>query len=65
MFTSSPSVTINTAHHVSVTHLVNTACGEIQQVKFGKLDPSAKLQLLIPTQINIWSEKHDQITDKQ
>ena len=43
MFTSSRSVTI--AHHISVTHLVNTACNEIQQVKFGKLDPSAKLQL--------------------
>ena len=63
MFTSSRSVTI--AHHISVTHLVNTACNEIQQVKFGKLDPSAKLQLLISTQINFWSEKHDQITDKQ
>ena len=43
MFTSSRSVTI--AHHISVIHLVNTACGGIQQVKFGKLDPSAKLQL--------------------
>ena len=45
MSTSSPSVTMDTTHHISVSHLVSTASGGIQQVKFGKLDPSAKLQL--------------------
>ena len=45
MFTSNQSVTRDTAHQISVSHLVSTASGGIQQVKFGKLDPSAKLQL--------------------
>ena len=45
MFTSNQSLTRDTAHQISVSHLVSTASGGIQQVKFGKLDPSAKLQL--------------------
>ena len=45
MFTSSRSVTMDTAHQISVSHLVNTVSGGMEQVKFCKLDPSAKLQL--------------------
>ena len=74
MFTSSRSVTMDTAHHISVTHLVNTACGGIQQVRFCKLSSSAKLQLCnVHTKkflvrktckIKIFT-KVDQIIDKQ
>ena len=74
MFISSRSATMDTAHHISVTHLVNTACGGIQQVRFCKLSSSAKLQLCnVHTKkflvrktckIKIFT-KVDQIIDKQ
>ena len=45
MLISSCPATMDTAHHISVTHLVNTAGGGIEQVKYCKLSSSAKLQL--------------------
>ena len=36
---------MDTAHQISVSHLVNTVSGGMEQVKFCKLDPSSKLQL--------------------
>ena len=36
---------MDTAHQISVSYLVNTVSDGMEQVKFCKIDPSAKLQL--------------------